>query len=168
MFGYETLHVCDYTNCGTHYFDVKEIGNSFACSTKRDYLKCVEEYVNNYRFATSELALMALKVVEKRDNELATYLNLHTYKVMGVRQLVEGRFGVDIMLDNGKVIKFIETHLGWYALRNGENMLKYILNKRNYFTAGGLEDKDVDFIFNGVGHSSIKDLYRFTDGEIIR
>lgn len=61
-----------------------------------------------------------------------------------------------------KIFKHIETNFSGYLfdLIKGKHEPRY----RN-FTAGGLEDKEVDYTFYGVGFSSTSKLYKARDND---
>jgi hypothetical protein len=65
-----------------------------------------------------------------------------------------GRYFVTLEV-NGKIVNHLETSL-CYEIANGTVSET---PKMTYYVAGGLKDKDVDFVFNGVGFSSMKDDY---------
>ena len=107
-------------------------------------------------------AASALKAREAEDNINAEQRGLKPYKFLNV-ELCDGGSGnghtgwyyATIAVDN-KVIGFITTDLASDIERG---VLTDYVTRANYFVAGGLRDEDADFVFNNVGHSSVKDSY---------
>ena len=123
---------------------------------KRDLKVAVEHLISQYDYATSDEALKLLKKVERSDNHYARFINKREYEIIKVEMNKDicVKFGVLIRFkDNGEERHFIETGLD-YALRDKEKLEKYIRKVPVYWTAGGIEDSKVDFIFNGVGFST--------------
>lgn len=134
---------------------------------KKDLELALDQFVESTKFAMSGDAFNSLCELSKRDNQYAEYLGMRKYEVLCVQLLHNNWFGVTIrFLDNGEQRNVIETGLS-YALHSEKNMRDYLNGGKHYFTAGGLKDDDVDFIFHGVGHSSRNELYSFDPGEMI-
>ena len=76
--------------------------------------------------------------------------------------MYEGWFYVTIKV--GDIVKTVmETGLN-FAIKNGclygfDKMREIMNEERNYFVAGGIREKDVDFIFRGVGFATNDDIY---------
>lgn len=110
------------------------------------------------------LAFSVLKVREKKDNAVAAEKGLQPYTLLGIG------------FNDGNT-PGCSSYLGWYyaVLKIGgtlrihlETGLHYnIMGRRTspefgrdaYYTAGGLQDDEVDYVFNNVGFSSKSGLY---------
>ena len=138
------------------------------CNYTRDkqFENLIKLFITQYQYATSKEALDLIKKLEDKDNHYARFLGLREYEILKVQpQKSFIRYGVKIQFkDNGEERNFIETGLS-YALKNKEELMRYIKEERTYFTAGGLQNKDVNFLFHGVGHSTKKDMYCFEPTE---
>lgn len=145
---------------------VKELGFE---DYSRNFNESAIKLMESYRYATSDNALKYLKKMAKKDNHYAHYLRKREYEVIKVYMAKSFvRYGVVIRFkDNGETRYVIETGLST-GLKSQENMEKYMSWYNTYFTAGGLRDKEVDFIFHGVGHSSTNDLYSVEETEIFQ
>lgn len=143
---------------------IKELGfDTYA----KDFNEAAEKLIKAHIFATSEKALSMLKVMQERDNMYGDYLQKREYDVVCVYMTKDFiRFGVTIKFrDNGEFRNVMESGLA-YALTSEERLEDYVNHYPRYFTAGGLKDKEVDFLFHGVGHSSTSDMYSRTNEEI--
>ena len=143
---------------------IKELGfETYA----KDFNEAAEELIAAHTFATSDKALEMLKIMVDRDNLFANYLSKREYDIVNVYMTKDFiRFGITIKFrDNGELRNVIETHLA-YALRSEDNLIDYVNHYPRYFAAGGLKEKQVDFIFHGVGHSSTSEMYSRTNEEI--
>ena len=143
---------------------IKELG--FEVYAK-DFNEAAEELIAAHTFATSEKALSMLKVMQDKDNLFANYFHKREYDIVSVYMTKDFiRFGVTIKFrDNGEFRNVIETSLA-HALRSEDNLIDYVNHYPRYFTAGGLRDREVDFLFHGVGHSSTSEMYSRTNEEI--
>lgn len=110
------------------------------------------------------LAFSVLKVRGQKDNAVAAEKGLQPYTLL------------DIGFNDGNT-PGCSIYLGWYyaVLKIGETLrihletgLRYdIMDRRTspefdrdvYYTAGGLQDDEVDYVFNNVGFSSKSGLY---------
>jgi len=163
-FELEELHTHEYRDKYGALFYIEELRWH---AYKKDLEKCINELISSYKFATSNLALTFLNLIAEKDNHYANYLSLREYEIVRVRLLENNWFGVEIRFkDNGEIRNFIETGLS-SALLSGENMSRYYNSYSRYFTAGGLKDQDVDFIFHGVGFSTKSGLYSFGEEESV-
>lgn len=62
-----------------------------------------------------------------------------------------------------KVINYIETHMS-YELKNMAYNNEYkpnLVAEHEYYVAGGINDDDVDFVFNKVGYSTTNHIYEY-------
>ena len=142
---------------------IKELGFTVY---KKDLELGLGELTSAHDYAMSENALASLREMCKRDNHYAEFMGMRQYEVLRVRMLRNNWYGVEIrFLDNGEIRNALETSLSW-ALHSEDNMKKYLQGGRHYFVAGGL-DKDADFIFHGVGHSSKSEMYSFEEDEVV-
>ena len=147
--------------------DITTVG---LCCYKRDLDESVDRLISKYEFAKSKDALKMLKKIEKLDNHYASYLGYREYEIIKVNYIGDYvDLGVTIRFkDNGETRNVIETSLS-QGLRSKESLEDYIKwYRKTYFTAGGLKDSDVDFLFHGVGHSSKQDLYTYDNDRIIQ
>lgn len=166
-FNFNELHYSYHKDTGGRYVRIKELETDIWNCSNKEFLEELRRIVKQYKFATSKKALDMLKISVDRDNEHADYLNFRQYDIVEVKKLEDDWYGVIIKFrDNGQLHNFIETGLS-YALKEENKLAEYVNRKRRYFTAGGLEDKDVDFIFNGVGHSTTKHMYTFDNAECV-
>lgn len=113
-----------------------------------------------YMIQKKDFLMEKLREIKKRDDLLATKMNLTPYEIMDVdftkRGFMKGA-GYLVLSLNQKETTLLETSLS-YALRGDEAY--WNKTERPYFVAGGLLEKNVDFVFNGVGFSSAVDMYK--------
>lgn len=104
------------------------------------------------------------KKCSKVDNEHANFLGFKTYEVVDVEFIKNGQllgwFYIPLKLSNGTVVNFLESGLNADIRRLIEGEDDQVHRRGHYFVAGGLEDKEVDFIFDSVGHSSTSTMYK--------
>jgi len=106
-----------------------------------------------------ERAAAALSKREPEDNAIAAEKGLKPYTFLNV-ELNDGSYEesggylgwyyVTLAVD-GRLLAFIETGLNYDIARG---VLSGQASRPDYFVAGGLHDKEVDFVFNNVGHCS--------------
>lgn len=110
----------------------------------------------------------AYKILKKRevlDNNIAKSLGLKEYKLLSVefnKKLHDSCIGwyYIILSIDGKIHAHITTDLD-YQIANGtlcEDIRNY------YFIAGGLTEKDVDYVFDNIGHSTKAGSYTLNIG----
>ena len=108
---------------------------------------------------TKTKALKILKKLEKQDSKIALKRGLAPYKLIDVdlynHGIYLGSYYVKISI-NGNPRNFIEAGLKYSIVHADENK---ILEKRNFRAAGGIDEKDIDFIFRGVGFSTKSSSY---------
>ena len=166
-FKLEELEVKEWRDKYGKMVDITTVG---LCCYKKNLDESVDRLINKYEFAKSKTALRMLKKVEKLDNHYASYLGYREYEILEVNYIGDYvDLGVKIRFkDNGQTRNFIETGLS-QGLRSKESLEDYIKWYRKvYFTAGGLKDSDVDFIFHGVGHSTKQEMYTYDSDRIIQ
>ena len=104
------------------------------------------------------------KECSKVDNEHANFLGLETYEVVDVEFIKNGHllgwFYIPLKLSNGTIVNFLESGLNANIRHLIEDEDDKVYMRKHYFVAGGLEDKEVDFIFDCVGHSSTSKMYK--------
>ena len=119
------------------------------------------------------LATAALAKREAEDNAVAAEKGLKPYTFLtvelnnGADELSNGCSGwyyVTLNVDD-KIIAHVETGLH-YDIERG--VVNEHTSNRNYFIAGALEEKDVDFVFNNVAFSTQKGLYQFPIADNVR
>ena len=130
----------------------------------------LEEVVGIYKTfnANKDKIVEILKEREAVDNAIAREKEFKEYEILDVtynkdfRYMYEGWFYVTIKV--GDIVKTVmETGLN-FAIKNGclygfDKMREIMNEERNYFVAGGIREKDVDFIFRGVGFATNDDIY---------
>lgn len=126
-------------------------------------------YSSFRRLETQEKIKAYLKGLQEADNLEAAAMGLKQYKVIRpsyVRQPGARFFGwfyVLIEVD-GKTVPMLESGLSC-ALRliaaGEEKIYPSVLERaKKYFVAGGLQDNEIDYVYRGVGHSTISELYK--------
>ena len=147
------------------------IGNDLTPKAKT--VKVKTEYVNyalvHYNpeivRATKEAALPALLQREAKDNKIAVKKGLKPYKLLNVEfndgsdeQTSDcmGWYYVTLAVD-GKICTHLEAGLN-HDIANGK--VSDVPTRENYFIAGALREKDVDYVFNNVGFSSASTTLR--------
>ena len=110
-----------------------------------------------------ETALIALREREARDNAIAAQKGLKPYTVLNVEfndgtydksAGYIGRYYVTLAVD-GKIRALMESKLN-YEIAFGKVAET---PAHEYYTAGAVNESDVDFVFNNVGFSSASTLY---------
>ena len=122
--------------------------------------------------AAKEAALAALRAREVKDNEIAAQKGLKPYTLLNVelhdgadsKSGYMGWYYVTLAVD-GKIHSHLETGLA-YDIAGGK--VSETPSKRSYYTAGALEEAEVDYVFNNVGFSSTSDLYSLPISEEVR
>jgi len=118
--------------------------------------------------AAKETALAALRKREVKDNAIAaqkglkpyTMLNVELHNGAGEKNGYIGWYYVTLAVD-GKIRAHLESGLA-NAIANGS--VSETPTRERYFTAGGLEEANVDYVFNNVGFSSTSTLYTLPVG----
>lgn len=64
-----------------------------------------------------------------------------------------------------KVINYIETHISFYIRNMSSNENYKPTLEHDFFVAGGINDDDVDFVFNNVGYSTTNHIYEYKKGQ---
>lgn len=162
-FGLKTITLQEWRDKYGKMINIKELGY---CNYKKGFNEDIKHLIEEHQYAMSEETLKKLRQVAKVDNEHANFLGKRQYEVIRVYTSVHILgFGALIKFkDNGELRYMFESglcyYLGGHFEKNhpGEDWAKERKNRR-YFTAGGLRDKEVDFIFHGVGFSSKSDMY---------
>ena len=123
--------------------------------------------------AAKETALAALRVRETRDNEIAAQKGLKPYTLLNVELYDDagaenggyrGWYYVTLAVD-GKIHAHLETGLN-HEIAFGK--VGGIPARESYFTAGGLKEADVDYVFNNVGFSSASGMYSLSISDAVR
>ena len=139
--------------------------------------ECINNTLARYNpEIVSELKVAAAAALRKReaaDNEIARMKGLKPYTFIcvemndGSNSELGGHVGwyyVTLAVGD-KILAFVETGLCSDIERG---TVKAVHSRPKFFVAGGLRDEDVDFVFNNVGHSSTKNLYRLPLSESVR
>ncbi len=123
--------------------------------------------------AAKETALAALRVREARDNEIAAQKGLKPYTLLNVELYDDagaenggyrGWYYVTLAVD-GKLHAHLETGLN-HEIAFGK--VGEIPVRESYFTASGLKEADVDYVFNNVGFSSTSGMYSLSISDEVR
>jgi len=135
------------------------VGNS---GSGRKFIAMVDEYYEMYNPITvavkKNFALSKLRERAVQDNEIAEKMGFSPYEIVSVELCAKGdRLGwYYIVLKVGGInIPHVETTL-YYNIKN----MDFSETVKTYYTAGGLKDDEVDYVFNGVGFSSKSPLYK--------
>lgn len=148
----------------TDYFVKFDNGNKFFISNgmKRfdERLDKLIAYYRNFTAHKDEF-IKILKEREEKDYTVAEEKGLTPYKIIDVNYAKEGDsigwFYIKMDI-NGTIKYFTETGFN-YSMNSPEKLETEMNRKPNYYVAGGLSDKDVDFVFNNVGFSSTIKMY---------
>ena len=104
-------------------------------------------------------ALRSLKTLENLDAEKALEMGLKPYKLLDIKLRTKGIYlgwyYVVIEVD-GKIRNHIETDLNYFIKTRNSC---YLINDGKYRPAGGLENTEIDYIYDGVGFSTKSNLY---------
>ena len=147
------------------------IGNGLTPKTKT--IKRQTEYVNSALAlynpeivkTKKEMALSVLLEKEKIDREVAIKMGLKSYEVLSVEfvnaidcEKVDGYLGwyYIVLAIDGKIRIHLETGLN-YNISIGNVSPKQ--KRANYFVAGGLDNNEVDYVFDNTGFSTKSHLY---------
>ena len=172
-FGLETVTLEEFKDKYGLMINIKELNS---CNYKRVFEEHVERLVEEHQYAKSKHALKKLREIAKVDNYHARFLSKREYKVVKVFTCVEPFLGYGVLIkfkDNGELRYMYESGLcyclcGRFEKEHEKNTPWYYGRKnRSYFTAGGIKDKDVDFIFHGVGFSTKVDMYNRNGEKVI-
>lgn len=142
------------------------IGNS---SSGQEFLnKRIGYIIETYEKFTEQKAdiLQKIESLKPFDDALADKMGLQKYEVLDVDFVRSGNYigWFYITLNVGdKIIKHLETGFD-VKIRQylGENR-EFSLEGKNYYTAGGLPDSAVDFVFHGTGFSTKSKMYTLED-----
>lgn len=149
----------------TDYFVKFNNGNKFFITSKmKRFDERLDKLISLYRNFTTHKNefIKILKEREEKDNTIAEEKGLTPYKIIDVNYVKEENDSMGwfyIKMDINKTIKYF-TETGFnYSMDNTEKLENEMNRKPNYYVAGGLSDKDVDFVFNNVGFSSTIKMY---------
>lgn len=110
------------------------------------------------KFAIKE-ALRSLKTLESLDSEKALEIGLKPYKLLDVKLKTKGIYlgWYYVVLEiDGKIRNHIETDLNYFIKTRCS---RFLINDGKYHPAGGLENTEIDYIYDGVGFSTKSSLY---------
>lgn len=163
-FGLKTVTLEEFKDKYGKMLNIKELSY---CNYKKGFNEDIKHIIEEHKYAMSEETLKKLREVAEVDNEHSRFLCKREYEVIRVYTSVGCIFGFGALIkfkDNGELRYMFESglcyYLGGHFEKNhpGEDWAKERKN-RTYFTAGGLKNSEVDFIFHGVGFSSKSDMY---------
>jgi hypothetical protein len=137
------------------------IGNSISDKFERFVDETYEMYNPLTVREAKDYALEQLKKRAPQDNAIAEKLGFAPHEVLSVELITTDAGGYlgwyYIRLKVGdEIISHLETGL-YYDIK-GKKFSEKV--KENYYTAGGLKDDEVDYIFNGVGFSTKSPIYK--------
>lgn len=122
---------------------------------------------------TKKTAIEHLRMRAEKDNAVAVQKGLKPYTVLNV-ELHNGTHGKDsgyigwyyvTIAVEGKIHAHLESGLN-HDISHGEVSESY--RKASYYTAGALEEADVDYVFNNVGFSTTSGLYTLDISDTVR
>lgn len=127
-----------------------------------------QKYLNERLIKTVELfemfnlkkndLLNALKAIQESDNEMSKGMGLNQYEIVDVDFKKQGSyigwFYIRLKV-NGVEFNHLETGLHLKITKFIEDGTPFE-KREKYYTAGGLSDAMVDYVFHGVGFSSVK------------
>lgn len=154
--------------------NIKELNS---CNYKKVFDEHLERLIEEHQYATSKDTLKKLRKIALVDNHYARFLGKREYKVVKVYTSVAPFLGFGALIefkDNGERRYMYESGLCYSLSGRFEKEHEkgtpwwYGRKNRSYFTAGGLTDKEVDFIFHGVGFSSKNDMYSREEQYVLR
>ena len=138
------------------------VGNS---SAGQDYLnKHIEEVIQVFEKFTEQKPeiLQKIKSLQPFDDALAEKMGLQKYEVMDVNFAKSGQFigwfYVTIKVGD-KIINHMTTGLDYKIRQYLKENKEFSLEGKKYYTAGGLADSMVDFVFHGSGFSTRSGMY---------
>lgn len=114
----------------------------------------------NFIAKKSEI-LEKIEILRAADNKIAAEMNLKQYRIIDLDFAKSGNLigWFYISLDvSGTVFNLVETGLN-YEIREFLKKNREFSTSEKYYTAGGLHDSQVNFIFRGVGFSTIVKMY---------
>lgn len=138
------------------------IGNS--CSGQKalqDYFETGMQIYERFAEVKADL-LQKLKDLQAADDKMADTMGFNRYEILDVDYykagLLIGWFYVKINV-NGRVFCHHETGLDG-RIRNFIENREFPKPHENYYTAGGLHDSQVDYVFHGTGFCSKNHFYK--------
>lgn len=163
-FGLETVTLVEFRDKYGKMINIKELDYA---NYKNGFNENIKYIIEEHKYATSKETLKKLRKIALMDNHYAKFLGKREYKVIKVFTQVAGLFGFGALIefkDNGERRYMFESGLSYCLSGHFEKYhpgeeWDYGRSNRTYFTAGGLKDSEVDFIFHGVGFSSKSDMY---------
>ena len=142
------------------------VGNS---SAGQEYLnKHIEEVVQVFeKFAECKPEILQkIKSLQPFDDALAEKMGLQKYEVLNVDFAKSGDFigwfFVTIKVGD-KIINHMTTGLDYKIRQYLKENKEFSLEGKKYYTAGGLADSMVDFVFHGSGFSTKSKMYTLED-----
>ena len=142
------------------------VGNSTA---GQDYLnQHIVDIVEVFEIFAKRKAeiLEKIKSLQPFDDALADKMGLQKYDVLDVNFAKSGQFigWFYVTLRVGdKIINHITTGLDYKIRQYLKENEEFSLEGKKYYTAGGLADSMVDFVFHGSGFSTKSKMYTLED-----
>ena len=138
------------------------VGNScFGQEALQDFLDCVVTTYETFQKIKHSI-LDKLRDYKPLDDALADKIGANHYKVIDVDFCKKGDFigWFYVTLDiNGRKINHLDTRIN-QDIKDFIKGCSFSPQHRDYYTAGGLDDSDVDYVFHSVGFSSTKEMYK--------
>lgn len=110
--------------------------------------------------------LQKIKSLQPFDDALADKMGLQKYDILDVNFAKSGQFigWFYVTLKVGdKIINHITTGLDYKIRQYLKENEEFSLEGKKYYTAGGLADSMVDFVFHGSGFSTKSKMYTVED-----
>lgn len=157
---------------GTTDYSVKigdsllSIGNS---SFGQDYLnKHIEDIIKTFEMFYERKAeiIEKIKSLQPFDDALAEKMGLQKYEILDIDFARSGMFvgWFYIKLKIGAaVVNHMTTGLDYKIRQYLKENREFSLEGKKYYTAGGLADSMVDFVFHGSGFSTKSKMYTVED-----
>ena len=157
---------------GTSDYSIKigdsllSVGNSTA---GQDYLnQHIIDIVEVFEIFAKRKAeiLEKIKSLQPFDDALADKMGLQKYDVLDVNFAKSGQFigWFYVTLKVGdKIINHMTTGLDYKIRQYLKENKEFSLEGKKYYTAGGLADSMVDFVFHGTGFSTKSKMYTLDD-----
>ena len=163
-----------YTNCTGKYKGCKDYsvlfnnGEEYFINCGYKYFEeCLDSLIQKFTTFNNikDRVIEVYKNLEEKDKEKSLYLNKTPYEILDIDYCKYGHYigWFYLKLKVGDNI-FNMTESGFNAdiisLTESKEFNNIKFKDRSYFTAGGLNDNEVDYIFNSVGFSSLSPLYK--------
>lgn len=161
-------HACSGKWHGFTDYNLRVNGASFTIGNSCSGQKALQDYFETgmqiyERFAEVKAELLEkIKDLQAADDKMADAMGFKRYKIIDVDYnktgLFIGWFYVKLEID-GRIICHLETGLD-RKIRDFIENREFPKPHENYYTAGGLHDSQVDYVFHGAGFCSTNGMYK--------